>query len=254
MSDEKTSQETKLEKALSDNIQSIMSDYGKSFTLEQKIQVASMCASQMIPKGDIKIGDSKICGGKGVFATRAIQSGTIVTIYPAHVVGTLQNDGIMSCRGSDEDIKFVQQTPDEKHKNFQDYMADFNGSIRVIGNPDKTSDTRQIGHMINDSAMVDFTDFSSGGIKNTIGKYVVMSKNNCTIKINNDIGLMYILTIRDIAEGEELYCSYDAKYWFDRSVKNHNKDEKTATETFLKTFEDQQLVAFICKYRKTLTG
>ena len=172
---------------------------------------------------NIKIDKSTI-HGKGVFATRDIKKGCLITQYPNHYEYD-RKDGKFLFSDADmmEIMLNIEELPDVvKNKiNFEIRdESDFNKGMLIIftdifrkysmgellGNPFKYDDLKYVGHMINDSCLI---DIDKPITNKTVMRYSINSlmNQNCIL---TDIG---IIATRDINIGEELLTFYGFNYW-----------------------------------------
>lgn len=158
---------------------------------------------------NIEIRPSKL-HKNGVFASADIDIGTIVTFYPVDGYKTnLANYNLA------EDWIHIQKD----NFNMEDYECVVNENLKIVANPNKTSNKMLLGHMINDSVG---NTFKSDGmtitdIQNGIYEYYMRCDNNCKLKINEKYGIIYVITTKNIKKDDELTFSYTPLYWFTRT-------------------------------------
>lgn len=134
--------------------------------------------------------------GYGLFATRDISIGSIITMYPPHCVVDIKNKEAVF-----QNNEFV---PDKDYK--------FNlGMIQLFGDPKQLNFKTQLGHMINDSNCIITNSEDKSELKNLIVRYLLTNQNNA--KFINDSDILYIVSTKNIKCGEEILSSYGPMYW-----------------------------------------
>lgn len=151
---------------------------------------------------DIRLGPS-LTHGLGLFSTAKIAAKTVITYFPAH--GIYDND----------EKKFITVSCE-----LEKYRADYSftlpgGRYQIVGNPEKTDNPLLLGHMINDANSNPFNlDETVIQTRNGIARYMSnLNKNNCRPGMKSGT-LIYIMTCRDIEEGEELLMAYGPAFWY----------------------------------------
>lgn len=156
---------------------------------------------------NVEVRDSGVLG-KGVFACDDIEKGKVVTYYPAHCLML-------------EEIKTKDDTEYNSlfsHDNFEldeNYKIKVNNKYSIYGNKNNISNNLLLGHIINDSSNIVINEKNNieEELKTKIMDYMKNSKNNCTIMMNERLGICYIKTTKDIKKDEELFMSYQLNYW-----------------------------------------
>ena len=151
----------------------------------------------------IEVKDSKI-HGKGVFAKQDIKTGSVVTLYPV--------DGY----SDDNKTYHITDKLTDKTNTFDDHSYVVNDDLKIVADASKFDNPVQLGHMINDSVGNTFVGTTVHNIKDGVYEYVMKSNNNCSIKVNQKYGLIYVVVTRNIDAGEELLTSYSPAFWFSR--------------------------------------
>ena len=171
--------------------------------------IEKMIRNTNIPPYQLKTNKIKLqksdVHGIGVFATDDIKKGSIITFYPSHAITNNKN----------ELNKYLFSK--ELFKINCEYKLKIN-NYSIFGNPDNTENTMLLGHMINDSSCIciDPNNISDIEIKNSVCRYVLESNNNCMIKYDEYIGIVYIITTKNIKKSEEIYISYLPEFWFSK--------------------------------------
>ena len=158
---------------------------------------------------NVELKQSNIPGaGRGVFATKNIKVGDLITFYPADYICYKYKTG-----------EYIILTSEIAHKaGYKDTDCNFEYCLRVdnnysvIGDPRICNNNTYIGHLINDGYLPSKTDTSVEYYLNS------SKKSNCCFHSINGLQMVIIAT-KDINIGEELYITYGHKYWFSR-IKN----------------------------------
>jgi len=168
----------------------------------------------------VRIGD---CGakGRGVFATRDVKEGDVLTYYPCHIVRTSSPIIGMSskdpsyaggtwCSVSDCDHSRVGELVSSGEYTYSTTDESF------IGLPEKTDDPWFLGHMLNDSVCI--TSKTRGSIlqQGTAYERVAVAKNNAAFEQHLRGGNLHSVSIvasRDIKCGDEVSVTYGSLYW-----------------------------------------
>jgi len=172
----------------------------------------------------VAVRESSIPGaGQGLFATRNIKAGTIVSFYPAHALGIEVGDRQLWVSSNESDQEYFAQHPpgssaylhatDQPIFNRPSLLADTPGMkdspIYLDVNPNREVEPLWISQYINDGAMVLSND--GEGVK----AYYEQSKRkkNCIHLPYGPSPVMATVATRKIKKGEELLTSYGCVYW-----------------------------------------
>lgn len=185
---------------------------------------------------DIEIRASKI-HGNGIFATKDIPKDVIVTFYPAHSIQ--KGSSYVAFTSDDDFIDNMQKYVDEYGFGISDslFMLNKEGNVacdndheinqKIIGNPNETTNTLLLGHMINDASinvykekdtLIPISTFNNLTLfKNSIASYFIngMKNKNCQIKTNKYRNVVGVVTTKEIKKGDELLGQYGPLYWFE---------------------------------------
>ncbi len=153
--------------------------------------------------------------GRGVFATRSISKGQVITLYPCDVSLAIDNDAKSNEHAYDRNL-----STDQIHELLNgDYRQTLQGNTLILaGDPQLTDDPWFIGHLINDSCKIDPTT-ASDKVLDVALVYSICSlaKSNAfyyeVYSEHDDLYALAIVAMRDIAEGEEVLCSYNHQFW-----------------------------------------
>lgn len=149
--------------------------------------------------------------GKGVFASKDIKKGTIITFYFPYFIEIVHN------KNNKESYVIIpilsRRKFDEKTNNLLDALRQ--GTIKVaenmmlIGDDEFYSDSRFLGHMVNDPC-----DFSER--KPTYEEYdleVSFKANASVIPYDGDRRFTYLVSTKDIEKDEEILVPYGCSFW-----------------------------------------
>ena len=149
----------------------------------------------------IELRDSPL-GGKGVFATKDIDVGTICTMYPPNYLRNIGRLGLGSCLDSSTGKCLKSQDEaDVMSDRLIDYKMGEDLGITLFGDPEFNDEWSFLGHMINDKSYDKTFDYKWD------------KANVLYIKTG------HIVSYIPIKKGEELSLHYDVGYWFKGGVK-----------------------------------
>jgi SET domain-containing protein len=197
------------------NMQAIEAPDGKKYTIDyNKIDLLREVISFGLSKVEVK---PSSVHGRGVFATRNIKKGELITFYPADVVVFGSKDACVTrayipSKRSENDAFFKTQWQD------QTYCVSLEGLYSIHGNPNPIYESNHdyLGHFINDGAKPT-PDPKSFQIYETVS----VLKMNCVFAQIRDLHVA-IVAHTDILKDQELFIHYGLHYWkskFDNDVK-----------------------------------
>ena len=157
----------------------------------------------------IELRDSPL-GGKGVFATKDIDVGTICTMYPPNYLRNMNGNG----RGGILDSSTgrcleSQDEADVMTDRLIDYKMGEDLGITLFGDPEFNDEWSMLGHMINDKSYDKTFDYKWD------------KANVLYIKTG------HIVSYIPIKKGEELSLHYDVSYWFKGGCKYPDSRHQT---------------------------
>jgi len=168
--------------------------------------------------------------GRGLFASRDIAEGELITLYPGDVmltwettVGDFKGDvGVMfgnHVRKDDQQKTADRLTTD----NARAYELKIGGRHSVVADPLLVDDAAYLGHLANDASMLNSRD------KAFVDKYVKSSNkgHNAAHLVLEGAHFVTVAT-KSISKGAEIFVSYGYNYWFSRS---HQKKKGSSTST-----------------------
>ena len=171
----------------------------------------------------IAVKDSSIKGaGKGLFATKNIQRGSIVSFYPAHSLGVELGENQIWVSTNDSDKEYFANHPpgcylhvtDQKIFARPSILANISPGLKDVPiyldvNPNREVDPLWVSQYINDGAIVTSNDEMG------VSQYYEQSKRkkNCIHVPFGPSPMMATVATRKIKKGEELFTSYGCVYW-----------------------------------------
>ena len=157
------------------------------------------------------LGDSKI-HGKGVFASRDIKEGELITFYPAHYVVMTPSD-----QDPNTNKEFgVLNSSFTNNKDLTDFLRvtytfNIDENIGICGDPTITESTDFLGHMINDGCRGHYTKIPNPkDIK--LYETITKLKRNSVIHLERD-AITFVVASCDIKKDDEILISYGYPYW-----------------------------------------
>lgn len=220
----------KLEDAISDlplmtdNLKDILTPFDRLISLvpKDKIPYTMLGLTELPCMYDAPCEVRPSTYGRGVFATRDIKIGDLITLYPAHGVSFDRRKSFSTYIGDIEyDYKYTVEH-DENEMSF-------------VGDKDKFTPLF-MGHLLNDNypTVEDFKDKEKLGA--TVMKYLLHSMTLSNCKFKDGKNFVIIQAIKDIKKDEELLVSYGMGYWGDDE--NKKADELSQTVDAFKKYND----------------
>lgn len=161
--------------------------------------------------------------GRGVFANKDIQAGSIVTFYPGDIVKFYLHDNMNEDKHiitpsfsirfilkfnlnvlSDEELPLLIK--EELKNNMYEYELDRN--YKIASHSSLDDNPWYLGHFINDKVKYENT------LESAV-LYLQHSSQGANCKYHTFTGNLHVAIVatRDIMEGEELFITYGLKYW-----------------------------------------
>lgn len=163
----------------------------------------------------VRVGDAGV-KGRGVFTTRPVKKGQVLTLYPCHM---------MRVRAPGSQPKFMSSRPIDKAEaeslsDYGQYLYDTDDGklYEAIGDPAHEFEAHACGHMINDPHPAVHTINASPSSPEDVWRSIleyelrVAGPANCDLETFEGIGTLCVAT-RDIAEGKEVSAPYGFAYW-----------------------------------------
>eukprot|EP00977_Amphora_coffeiformis_P030126 scaffold44864_cov221-Amphora_coffeaeformis.AAC.1 len=159
--------------------------------------------------------------GKGLFASKNIQAGTIVSFYPVHAIGmdnedrgdTLylsakDGDGISLGNAQDYSLDYIQYLVGSRPLG----ETAMGAGLFVDANPSKKDDADGwLSHYINDGATV-----LSNTDQGILDYYAASRRHkNCVQVPFGPSPVLATVTTRKVKKGQELFTSYGCFYWLE---------------------------------------
>jgi hypothetical protein len=181
--------------------------------------------------------------GTGLFATKKIPAGKIVSLYPVHCLGMDIDDDLIYISSNEEDQKHFDSDCHDSSCSYLQYLmgsrplnsADGRSSgsddaSSMIGkyplfvdiNPNRTAPPGWSGHLVNDGAIV--KENSEIGIM----EYYRESQQarNCVHIPFGPSPMIAVVTTRKVQKGEELFTTYGCSYWLQALLDSAQNDEE----------------------------
>lgn len=147
--------------------------------------------------------------GRGIFATRDVRAGDLLTLYPT--------DAQVSYRSGGEGIYVLlgpsnPKTCEEVYEIHQEYGAVLGSHIGVVlqavGFPELVDDPAYLGHLANDACIAPDARLGASAYDQGVGNRV-----NASFAIIQSELHHCIVAITPIAKGSEILVRYGAEYW-----------------------------------------
>jgi hypothetical protein len=174
------------------NEQEINDNVIKDLQMNRGLDFGDLCSCE--------VRDSPV-HGRGLFATYPIANGDVITLYPADIPASYEDDNIR------------YKLPPEGHPFFtsaddlQDYTIELKDFV-LVGDPlsIQEGDSTYLGHMINDGMKCT----SSAGEKSyNLLSPMIANAGFCLISES----FICVVATRDITANEEIFVSYGETYW-----------------------------------------
>lgn len=180
-----------------------------------KEQLPLFLSDSPVPMTDlfpVVLGDSTI-HGKGLFATRFVAKGKVLTMYPCHML-VVQKNGVRKLYGAKQSLA---ECPME----YAQFLKEDDGQqVFAVGDPSLPFNASRAAHYINDpyphvlkiQGLTKTTDIVTFGKTFVDYKLRTGQLANCGIVTMQNYA--YAVALRDIQQGEELMAAYDFGYWY----------------------------------------
>ena len=150
--------------------------------------------------------------GYGLFATRDIEPGELISCYPGDVLMYHPTDGILFGGHVPKSIREVELVD-----GWLDYSLAEDDDYAVVGIPDLNQDPAYLGHFANDGARLLGVD------EGAADDYVAASeraRNAQHVDVADGLHMVTLAT-RHIRRGEEIFVSYGEEYWMEYNSRHH---------------------------------
>ncbi|KAL3940306.1 MAG: hypothetical protein SGBAC_005133 [Bacillariaceae sp.] len=193
--------------------------------------------SQIVKSIEVK--ESSIPGaGLGLFATKNIKAGSIVSFYPAHTLGIEHEDEFLFVSNNDQNRDYFLKNPpdassflhatDQPIFNRPSIMAATAPEIKTAPlyldvNPHRPVSPAWVSHYINDGATM--KENSVAGVED----YYLNSKTkkNCIHIPFGPSPILATVATKKIKKGDELFTSYGCVYWIGVQYRNQESAPMT---------------------------
>jgi hypothetical protein len=159
----------------------------------------------------VTIGKSAV-HGRGLFASENIATQTVLSFYPAHLLSN----------GNRVEYNDQTLTTPQLEAYNRDYKFTRPGKLcSIIGNPQLTSNTSLLAHMVNDAGLNVFSHINVEQLRDIaycrsllIAYYEKIKKRcNCCIIWNQTATVACLIAMKNITKETELLVVYGATYW-----------------------------------------
>ncbi len=170
----------------------------------------------------VKLGNSS-GRGRGVFATKDIKVGELITCYPGDLIkfiirtlpdGREENQITLSDRYSD----FITANGTKPDIDFS-YFFRVDKLYGIIGDKELDNDPNYLGHFINDFCRTDGINHQ----RNMLYAKISIENSNCAIVPGFKGHHVVVIATVDIKKDDELFTTYGLDYWND----HHNRETNT---------------------------
>ena len=185
----------------------------------------------------VKRSSSSSSSGRGLFATRLLRPGVVVTYFPAHLIWR-HSDDWHSAALSPELCALVDDDAEQRALLQREYTVQL-GEWCLTGMPQLCHDERLLGHMANDAACCDpFFNLTAEQLLEKPGLLLQQSLHyyqevqqyaNASLECNESRTLMALVVRRETYAGEELLVAYGLRFWLRRAYGTDKKLEKQLT-------------------------
>lgn len=156
--------------------------------------------------------------GNGLFASKDIKSGEIITFYPGDILvyypdkNRNEINNVVGYIFSEElkDNKELNTAFNNNKKYYKDYQLVVNETYSIIGVPEINENPMYLGHICNDGAR-GHTEKDK-----QIYEKVSVIKSNAYFKNIHDC-MMAVTAIKDIKKDDEILVTYGHGYWLSRN-------------------------------------
>jgi len=160
------------------------------------------------------VSTSKI-DGNGLFASRKIKKGEIITFYPPHYILHYKNGNhYPNCPVNQLDSDIVKEKQLKFNESIFRYRFNINSEYSICGDPRITDCPTFLGHMINDGARGHSTRKNYNHKDEEIYNKILFFVNNSYAQYVGN-SYMVIIASKDIEKDEEILMPYGYDYWID---------------------------------------
>mmetsp|Transcript_9846 Transcript_9846/g.24081 ORF Transcript_9846/g.24081 Transcript_9846/m.24081 type:complete len:329 (-) Transcript_9846:223-1209(-) len=175
-----------------------------------------------LPLSRVKIGKSSVPGaGDGLLATRDIEVGELITLYPA--------DAVLMWEDETHDVHkkvtcfFSKHIPD-KERNLQRALTEWRGcevpchaTMSIVGDPGRRGDMAYVAHVANDGASCDseegVEEYERVSAERENAELMPLKVEEKDHKGNQMVLHFALVAAKAIKAGEEVLVTYGFRYW-----------------------------------------
>jgi len=175
--------------------------------------LATRCSDLLLNR--CRIGPSNLPGaGTGLFASRDISAGELITLYPGDALLYWKDGRDASSSRVCSGVVFGAHIPEEEKdaarvttESARQYEVCASSTLSCVGDPCRGGDPAYLGHFANDGARCDL----SGGdqIRYREASRIAANADHVTLEGCQ----LATQATKDIASGAEIYVSYGEGYW-----------------------------------------
>eukprot|EP00277_Geminigera_cryophila_P011852 CAMPEP_0179447386 /NCGR_PEP_ID=MMETSP0799-20121207/31245_1 /TAXON_ID=46947 /ORGANISM="Geminigera cryophila, Strain CCMP2564" /LENGTH=307 /DNA_ID=CAMNT_0021238203 /DNA_START=5 /DNA_END=928 /DNA_ORIENTATION=- len=203
---------------LASRFASVLQHYSTTQTLTEEVVQRNMLATRLddLHLARCRCAPSLVSGaGNGLFASRDIALGELITLYPGDALLRWE-DGVDHSPSRPVQVFFGKHVSpaDQNAQRFVNelraYEVPASASMSIIGDPNKQDDAAYLGHFANDAAMC--------SSENDRMRYQQDSEAGANSEIISVMGShMASRALKHIKTGDEILVSYGYGYWITRS-------------------------------------
>jgi hypothetical protein len=170
---------------------------------------------RLAPINNVDVRKSPI-HGQGIFATKQIKKGEIITFYFPYFLEHVYKDSNDTSKENEGIILVpIISRRDFNLENNGELLAMRRGAIKIdkdfylVGDDQYIADHRFLGHLVNDPC-----DFSKGKIDSIMYEQEIIQKaNSSVISYDKDRRFIYLSATKTIEIDEEVLVPYGCRYW-----------------------------------------
>lgn len=166
--------------------------------------------------------------GLGLFTDSFIPKNSTITLYPGKIINRKEYQSMLNTNPRHIDLYYVVEID----------------KILIIADH-KSRNKNELGHLINDVDMLDYSQFTLNDGIRYINSY---HDTNCELVLDKKNKLFYVVSLKDIEENSELFIHYGIEYWLPANQFINITDERLIKmREFLSEIDNNNL-GFINKY------
>jgi SET domain len=181
--------------------------------------------------------------GVGVFATRFIHIGELITLYPGDALLQWRNATDYEDRHGVALRVLLGPHLSEMERHEASTMGTLFGrsmdaarayevriadTISVVGDPQRCHDAAYLGHLLNDGACCLSNTSSTKEAVVTAYAQQSLAAANAKIVVGTEACHVEVVAMKPIAPGQEIFLSYGASYWLSRLLPKQQSPSKSS--------------------------